>query len=123
MRSGSDAKGISPSPAQPLLMFARVLFQPLLTFAKLLFEKVMTTMDALMKVPRSARIKKLASKPEAARGHLNSEEMAAFLSRSVSRAARKVAVVHLDACESCRKMVAEIAKSEMVVKDVDDPST
>jgi hypothetical protein len=119
MRSGSDAKGISPSPAQPLLMFAK-----LLEFAKLLFEKVMTTMNTLMKVPRFAPLKKLALRPgQAARGHLNHEEMAAFVSHCLSRAARKRALNHCAACEDCRRMVAEIEKSKLVVKDVDEVST
>jgi hypothetical protein len=97
-----------------LFEFAKLLFE----LAKLLFEKVITTMDTLIKVPRSALLKKLA-----ARHHLNTEDMAAFVSRNVSRGARKRAVGHLAACEGCRKMVAEIVRSETVVKDVDEPST
>ena len=81
-------------------------------------------MDTLTKVPRSAVLKKLLPRAEqAARGHLNSEEMAAYVSRNVSRRARKRAESHLVACEVCRTMVAEITKSETIVKDVDEPST
>jgi len=152
MRSGSDAKGILPSPAQPLLTFAKLLFEKvmttmaffkvprsalleklarreqavrhhLLTLAKLLFEKVITTMNTLIKVPRSALLKKLERREQAARHHLNTEEMAAFVSRSVSRGARKLAINHMAACEGCRKMVANIADSETHVKDINEPST
>lgn len=141
------------SPAQPLLTFAKLLFEKvmttmdafikvsrsalleklarreqavrhhLLTLAKLLFEKVITTMNTLIKVPRSALLEKLERREQAARRHLNSEEIAAFLSRNVSRGAHKLAVNHMAACEDCRKMVADIARSETHVKDVNEPST
>lgn len=112
MRSGSDA-GISPSPAQ--LLF---------TFAKLLFEKVITTMDTLIEVPRFALLKKLARREKQAVGdHLSVEDMAAYVSGNLGGGARRRAERHLAACEVCRKMVKEIVCSEMAVKDVDEPST
>jgi hypothetical protein len=76
-------------------------------------------MSTLIRVPHPIRRGHLTSPPSPRTEHLSSEETAAFLSDNLSYGERELIIQHLAYCQNCRRMVAEIVKSQAAVEDVE----
>lgn len=53
--------------------------------------------------------------------HMDAEQMAAFISGTVSAAEHVGIVLHLADCQHCRSTIAKIVHSESIVPDPDAP--